>query len=46
MPTFEAGGRSYDVDEDRFLQNPEVWNESVATDFASSEGVEQLTEDH
>lgn len=46
MPTFEVAGRSYDVDEDGFLQNPEIWNEDVAKDFASSEGVEELTEDH
>ncbi len=46
MPMFEVGGRSYDVDEDGFLQNPEIWNEAVATDFACSEGVEKLTEDH
>ena len=46
MPTFEAGGRSYEVDEDGFLQNPEVWSEEAARDFASSEGVETLTDDH
>ena len=46
MPTFEVGGRTYSVDEDGFLENPEIWNEAVATDFASSEGVEKLTEDH
>ena len=34
MPTFEVGGNSYNVDEDGFLENPEIWNESVAKDFA------------
>ena len=46
MPTFEVGGRSYQVDEDGFLENPEVWSQEVAKDFAGSEGVETLTEDH
>ena len=46
MPTYEVNGRSYAVDEDGFLENPEIWNEDVAKDFASSEGVEELTEDH
>ena len=46
MPTFEVSGRCYDVDEDGFLQEPALWNEIVARDFASSEAVEDLTEDH
>lgn len=46
MPTIELGGNSYTVDEDGFLENPEVWNEQVAQDFASTEGVESLTEAH
>ncbi len=46
MPNFEVSGRTYDVDEDGFLQNPEIWNESVATDFACTEGVDNLTDNH
>ena len=46
MPTIELGGCSYSVDEDGFLENPEVWNQKVAHDFASTEGVEELTEAH
>jgi dissimilatory sulfite reductase related protein len=46
MPTFEFGGRSYEVDEDGFLQNPEIWSEEAARDFSNSEGVETLTENH
>ena len=46
MPIIELNGNKYDVDEDGFLENPEVWNENVATDFAMTEGVEQLTEEH
>lgn len=46
MPTFEVDGRSYVVDEDGFLEDPQVWNQTVALDFAGTEGVEKLTDDH
>ncbi len=46
MPVFEVQGKQYDVDEDGFLENPEIWNESVACDFATTEGVTDLTPDH
>ncbi len=46
MPTFEANGKKYDVDEDGFLQEPGIWNQDVACDFATSEGVTELTENH
>jgi TusE/DsrC/DsvC family sulfur relay protein len=46
MPTFEVHGRSYDVDEDGFLDDPQIWNQEVALDFAGTEGVTELTEAH
>jgi len=46
MPTFAIEGRTYEVDEDGFLQEPERWNEGVAKDFASTEAVVELTEGH
>jgi dissimilatory sulfite reductase related protein len=46
MPTFESHGRSYDVDEDGFLQDPTQWNDDVALDFMVTEGVNELTEAH
>jgi len=46
VPTFAVNEREYDVDEDGFLQEPAIWNELVAKDFAMSEGVEELTENH
>lgn len=46
MLTYEANGRSYPVDEDGFLQEPEIWNDAVANDFASSEGIDDLNESH
>ncbi len=46
MPTFEVHGKCYDVDEDGFLQEPELWNQDVAKDFAESEAINQLTDEH
>ena len=46
MPTYEVNGRVYNVDEDGFLQDPEIWDAAVAQDFALTEHVETLTESH
>lgn len=46
MPTIELHGRTYAVDEDGFLEDPNVWSEQVAQDLATTEGIEgTLTED-
>jgi len=46
VPIFEVDGKKYEVDEDGFLQEPTLWNQDVATDFAQSEAISQLTEEH
>ncbi len=46
MPTLELNGHNYIVDEDGFLEDPSIWNEAVANDFATTEGVNELTEEH
>jgi tRNA 2-thiouridine synthesizing protein E len=46
MPTIELNGKTYTVDEDGFLEDPTIWNEEVARDLATTEGVHTLTEDH
>lgn len=46
MPTIELNGKSYNVDEDGFLDDPTVWSETVACDFATVEGVDALTDAH
>lgn len=46
MPTFEANGKSYLVDEDGFLEDPKIWSMEVAADFSLSEGITELTDDH
>lgn len=46
MPNIELNGKNYLVDEDGFLEDPTIWNEDAAKDFASIEGVTELTEEH
>ncbi len=47
MPTIEVAGKSYEVDEDGFLQELDKWNEDFAKGLASAEGIEgELTDDH
>ena len=46
MPTFSHGNVSLEVDEDGFMQEPEAWNEDVAKALATTEGVDDLTENH
>lgn len=46
MPTLEIEGRTFDVDEDGFLQDPDLWNEEVAHLFAKTEGIDDMTEEH
>jgi len=46
MPTLDVNGKNLSVDEDGFLDDPAIWNAEVAKDFATTEGVEALTEDH
>lgn len=46
MPTFTHGEITLNVDEDGFMQEPETWNKEVALALATTEGVDDLTEDH
>jgi len=46
MPLFEHGDISLEVDEDGFITNPDEWNEEVGLALASTEGVDEMTEDH
>jgi TusE/DsrC/DsvC family sulfur relay protein len=46
MAVFEKGDIKIDVDEDGFMENPEQWSEAVAKALATTEGVENMTEDH
>ena len=46
MPAIELNGRTYQVDEDGFLEDPNLWNDVVAADLASTEEINALTENH
>lgn len=46
MATFEHGEVKVEVDEDGFLEDPAVWDEAVAKALATTEGVDDLTEEH
>jgi tRNA 2-thiouridine synthesizing protein E len=46
MPMFEQGNVKIEVDEDGFIQEPNLWNEEVAKAMASTEGVTDLSEEH
>lgn len=46
MPDFTWNDVNIKVDEDGFMEEPEVWDEKVALALASTEAVNELTEDH
>ncbi len=46
MATFTHGNVSIEVDEDGFMVNPDEWNEEVAKALATTEGVDELTDEH
>ncbi|MFC1520959.1 TusE/DsrC/DsvC family sulfur relay protein [Elusimicrobiota bacterium] len=46
MPTFELGEVKIAVDEDGFMEEPETWNEAIAKALATTEGVNELTDEH
>ncbi len=46
MPTFTLGEVSLVVDEDGFMQEPDVWNKEVGAALATTEGVDVLTDEH
>jgi TusE/DsrC/DsvC family sulfur relay protein len=46
MSTQTIAGAPIDVDGEGFLENPEQWNEDIATEIARANGVEHLTDRH
>lgn len=46
MEMVELGGKMLEIDEDGFIQDPDLWDEAVAADLAKTEGVEELGELH
>ncbi len=46
MPVMDVLGSAISVDEDGFLEDPDVWSEALAEAIAKMEDVDVLTEDH
>ena len=46
MPTFTLAEISIEVDEDGFMSEPDVWDKAIAAALATTEGVDDLTDDH
>ena len=46
MATFEYGDVKIEVDEDGFMDDPSEWNDAIAIALATTEGVDDLTEEH
>ena len=42
MPDFQVGDRTFTIDEDGFIQEPDKWDQEVASALATTEGVEEL----
>ena len=46
MPEIDLDGTKIEVDEDGFIQDPEIWSEALAAAIAKTEEVDDLTEEH
>ncbi len=44
--TIEFKGKTLELDEDGFLQDPDLWDEEIAEFFAKEEAIPELTEEH
>ena len=46
MPTVELAGKQCEIDEDGFIQDPDIWDDDVAAALAKTEAVEEMTDEH
>jgi TusE/DsrC/DsvC family sulfur relay protein len=46
MGALEINGRKYEIDEEGFLEVPENWNEAVARELATIDGLTEMTDVH
>ena len=46
MPTIEYKGKTWEVDEDGFLANPEDWSVEFAEAVAEQEGISEISDEH
>jgi TusE/DsrC/DsvC family sulfur relay protein len=46
LATAMLGGKEIEVDDEGFIQQPELWDEAVARDIAKGIGISEMTDDH
>ena len=46
MPVFEFETWKIDIDDEGFMERPEEWNKDIAKALATTEDIEELTEEH
>jgi tRNA 2-thiouridine synthesizing protein E len=46
MATIEIEGKTFDVDGDGFLSDPNIWNEEVASLIAKYDGIDSMNDKH
>ena len=46
MASINVNGVEIEIDEDGFIQDPDLWNEDVAKFLAKTESVEEMGDDH
>jgi TusE/DsrC/DsvC family sulfur relay protein len=46
MTDFMVGDKKLSLDEDGFIQEPEMWDQNVALALAKTEGVDDLSDEH
>lgn len=46
MPEMDLDGTIVEVDEDGFIQDPDLWSEALAAAIGKIEDVEELTDEH
>jgi dissimilatory sulfite reductase related protein len=46
MASITLAGKTFEVDEDGFIQDPSGWDEAIAKALAEEEGIKELTEEH
>jgi len=46
MAKVTLGSKEIEIDEDGFIQEPDLWDEAVAQDLAKTEEVAEMTPDH
>jgi len=46
MAAIVIAGKQFDLDDDGFIQQPELWDDAVAVELAKIEGINEMSEAH